>query len=391
MVPVMVEVVIIGAGLAGLATAYELSKDKRFTITILEERDRVGGRVHSVPINGQMVDMGGFIIYSWYKEFHRLLAELHLESQVRKIPLHDVYYQIDQSGNYYTEKEVPFLKSDTARLMLRMAKPILEAKDVAHPPLDNFDHLTGAAYLRHVLKRPEHAGLYETWGDVVGQGYCYPPADQFKMSFIAPFIRRTHFGDDVAKWYFLPQGTAQLPVAMAEAITKAGQTIQLNTTVSDPTTVSADYVVYAQTAPCPYTQYYTVTVKSYHPATCPDDPAWGAAFYLPNHDPLQIMSAVNLGVLYGPHLAGYANLNIVVRDPQVPLLNLPLSGEVVHRQDWPQTMPCADELLVQRRRDEQGQGGRYYAGDWLGAPSMETALLTGKRAAKQIIKTTPAQ
>ncbi|EKD79444.1 MAG: hypothetical protein ACD_41C00071G0002 [uncultured bacterium] len=382
----MVNVSIIGAGLAGLSAAYVLSQDKRFQVTIVEQRDRVGGRVHTVPINGQMVDLGGFIIYSWYKEYHRLLNELGLAQQLRKIPLHDVYYQIDHSDKYYTEKQLPFSKKDTAKLALKMAKPILEASDVAAPPLDNFGQQTGSAYLRSVLHRPDHAGLYETWSDVVSQGYCYPPVDQFKMSFIAPFIRRTHFGEDVAKWYYLPSGAARLPLALADAITRAGHSIQLNTTVTDKTKLSADYVVYAQTASCSYTQYYTVTVRSYTATNVPHDPAWGAVFYLPNHQPLQITSAVNLGVLYGPALSGYVNLNIVVRDPAAQLSNFALPGEIVHIQDWPQTMPCADEHLVQAIRDQQGQAGRYYAGDWLGAPSMETALLTGRRAAERIIK-----
>lgn len=381
----MVEVTVIGAGLAGLAAAYELAKNKRFHITIIEQRDRVGGRVHAVPINGQMVDMGGFIIYSWYKECHRLLAELGLAQQLKKIPLHDVYYQIDQTGKYYTEKEISFSKKDTALLALKMAKPILQASDVAEPPLDNFDHLTGAAYLRHLLKRPEHAGMYETWSNVVSQGYCYPPADQFKMSFIAPFIRRTHFGDDIAKWYYLPNGTAQLPLALAQAITQAGHTIKLNTMYTNDSALSAEYVVFAQNTTCSYTHYYTVTVKAYHPSHLPNDPEWGAVFYLPNRDNWQITSAVNLGVLYGSVLVGYANLNIVVRNTKVKVSDLALPGEIVYVQEWPQTMPCADEVLVQAARDQQGKHGRYFAGDWLGAPSMETAITTGVRAAARIV------
>lgn len=398
----MYNVVVIGAGLAGLAAAYELSKHPQYRITVLEQRNRVGGRVHAVSINGQMVDLGGFIVYSWYKEFHRLLTELGLADQLKKIPLHDVYYQIDDSGKYYTEKEVPFSKKDTAMLSLKMAKPILQASDVAEPPLDNFAHLTGSAYLRRILKRPDHAGVYETWSDVVSQGYGYPPVDQFKMSFIAPFIRRTHFGDDVAKWYYLPNGAGQLPLALADEITKAGHTIQLNTTVTDVTALSADYIISAQTASCPYTPYYTAVIQLSGELIVNDDSAWGATFYLPNKAALQITSAVHLRVLYGLHLSGLVNCNIVVRDDQLSHLTATTLFEhirpellrlfpgttplgIVQLERWSQTMPCADEELVQQIRKQQGKNGRYYAGDWLGAPSMETALVTGVRAAQRIV------
>ena len=66
------KVVVAGAGLAGLAAAYELTKSGKFQVTVLESRDRVGGRVHSVPVDGKPVDVGGFIVYPWYHEFWRL-------------------------------------------------------------------------------------------------------------------------------------------------------------------------------------------------------------------------------------------------------------------------------------------------------------------------------
>lgn len=42
-------VVIIGAGIAGLAAAYFLSKQEQWKIIVLEAENRVGGRVHTTP------------------------------------------------------------------------------------------------------------------------------------------------------------------------------------------------------------------------------------------------------------------------------------------------------------------------------------------------------
>ena len=50
-------IVVLGAGISGLATAYWLSKEN-FDITILEKKDVVGGSMESVLLNGMLFDRG---------------------------------------------------------------------------------------------------------------------------------------------------------------------------------------------------------------------------------------------------------------------------------------------------------------------------------------------
>jgi hypothetical protein len=59
---------------------------------------------------------------------------------------------------------------------------------------------------------------------------------------------------------------------------------------------------------------------------------------------------------------------------------------LVNRIDWEKAMPIATEDYVETKRKEQGEHHFYYAGDFMGCPSMETTLMSGKRAAKQLIK-----
>jgi monoamine oxidase len=55
-------VVVIGAGAAGL-TATRILRDAGIDVTILEARDRIGGRLHTVDLAGATVDLGGAWIH----------------------------------------------------------------------------------------------------------------------------------------------------------------------------------------------------------------------------------------------------------------------------------------------------------------------------------------
>lgn len=71
----MSEVIIIGAGLSGLTAAYQLKKSG-VPFTILEARDRIGGRIHTVD---GPIEMGATWFGNQHIHLRQFLAELEIE------------------------------------------------------------------------------------------------------------------------------------------------------------------------------------------------------------------------------------------------------------------------------------------------------------------------
>ena len=72
------KIIILGAGLSGLLTAYRL-QNKGFEIEIIEARDRIGGRIHTIHSNAAQVEMGATWFNDVHVNFKKLLSELELD------------------------------------------------------------------------------------------------------------------------------------------------------------------------------------------------------------------------------------------------------------------------------------------------------------------------
>ncbi len=77
-------VVVIGAGMAGLAAAYSLQK-QGLSVIVLESTDRVGGRICTDATSSFTIDTGAQFLSSGYKNILALIQEVGLASQVTEV------------------------------------------------------------------------------------------------------------------------------------------------------------------------------------------------------------------------------------------------------------------------------------------------------------------
>lgn len=408
----MKHVIVVGAGLSGLTAAYELSKEKRFAITILEKEDHIGGRTHAVQVNGVAVDVGGFIVYPWYKNFRKILDELKITKKLKSLPQINIFYLLSQDTKKITEKNLPISIATKGRLTIKLLPAFLNNLDVAHPDIKRF----GEVSVRDFFKkhRPAiHDPLFEECVDTICQGYCYPPTKEYRAAFMLPMMGNNIFFGDVNSSDYFPMSTATLITSLERALKKRGVTIQKNTTVqniekqrvtTEKETLHADAIVLSHPVNIniSFTRFITLTVLCDSKPKIKENASWGALFLHPaTCTSPNILSIINTEELYGKKLKNTLTLNIKLSHMEpFPTANVAYEKYITHElkkifpalkkititsyTPWNHTMPISSTKTIQKLREDQGKDGIYYAGDYLGCPSMETAVTTGMDAAKLI-------
>src|SRR4051812_42438469 len=118
------DVVIVGAGLAGLTAAREVQRAGA-TALVLEARDRVGGRTLNHPIGGgKVVEVGG----QWIGPGQDRMAALAREMKVATFPTHSKGQNVIEFNGKLTRyrgtipRMGPHVLADVAQAQLKIAR-----------------------------------------------------------------------------------------------------------------------------------------------------------------------------------------------------------------------------------------------------------------------------
>lgn len=163
-----VDVVVVGAGLAGLTAAAEL-RAQGCSVLVLEARGRVGGRVLNQPIgNGHVVEMGGQWIGPTQDRMYALSARLGVETFPTYVEGDELAYLGRKRYRY--SGEMPFLNplvlADLAQATMRMerlAKQVPLDAPWEAPGARNLDAQTFATWLRRAVKTARARAILDAY------------------------------------------------------------------------------------------------------------------------------------------------------------------------------------------------------------------------------------
>jgi putrescine oxidase len=147
------DVVVIGAGAAGLTAANELRK-AGLSVAVLEARDRVGGRLWTDVIDGAMLEIGGQWVSPDQDALKETIEELGLETYSRYREGDSVYVGPDGATSRFTGEMFPVAPATEAvideltRRLDGMVAEIDPDRPWAHPKAAEWDTISWDAWLR---------------------------------------------------------------------------------------------------------------------------------------------------------------------------------------------------------------------------------------------------
>ncbi|GAA2922292.1 putrescine oxidase [Microbacterium keratanolyticum] len=153
MVEITRDVVIVGAGAAGLTAANELRK-AGLSVAVLEARDRVGGRLWTDVIDGAMLEIGGQWVSPDQDALIETVAELGLETFSRYREGDSVYVGPDGAVHRFTGEMFPVAPeterviAEVTSLLDQMVSEIDPDRPWEHPKAAEWDAITWDAWLR---------------------------------------------------------------------------------------------------------------------------------------------------------------------------------------------------------------------------------------------------
>jgi putrescine oxidase len=163
----MTDVVVVGAGLAGLSAARDLRLGGA-DVVVLEARERPGGRVEQAALpDGRVVQMGGEVVGDFHTAYLTLVGELGLTLRPSYVaePGEITYDLVD--GTWRGE-DIPWMtdadRADAERvagMFAELSASVDQDDPWRHPQAERLDRLSINAWLREVGATPAVVRLRE--------------------------------------------------------------------------------------------------------------------------------------------------------------------------------------------------------------------------------------
>lgn len=411
--PEVVDVVVVGAGLAGLAAARTIQQRGRSCV-VLEASDGVGGRVRTDVVDGFRLDRGFQVVLTAYPELHRLLdvpaldlrnfdpgamvrigQRFHRVGDPLRMPLRVLDSAIAPVGS-------PLDKARLARLLLRLryADPL----ELLHAPeMQTIDALRADGFSERMIDR--------FFRPLIG-GIQLDPALSASRRMFETIMRCLAVGSSSVP----ALGMQEIPNQIATSLRPG--TVHLRTAVTSVapgrvttvggTAVSAQCIVVATEGPAA-AQLLGMDPVGSRPVSC----VWFAAPRAPLRDRLIILDSMasgpalnvaimtNVSAAYGP---GDGRALIAAACPATDRSDLEPEVRAQLRSWWGagvdswvhlRTNSIAhgqpDQLPPFRPKQRQSLGdGLFVCGDHRDTPSIQGALFSGSRCADAVLNSLAA-
>ena len=221
----MRDALVLGGGLAGLRAARDLVAAGH-TVTVLEARDRVGGRGLTAHLGGRTVELGG----SWFTPEHREVI-----SELERYSLRVRDFSPPQHARWRTAGELrhglPVPWDELGALERALAQISTDASALAHGPVATAG-LSAAAYIDRLDPTPAVRDFLLGWWQLMGGA---PPEEGAAIDALASIASHGGLGGLVACLAHAPaEGWSRLAEALA---TTPGMDVRLGAEIAS---VSAD-------------------------------------------------------------------------------------------------------------------------------------------------------
>jgi hypothetical protein len=166
------KIAVIGAGVSGLTAAHTLRKLGYGSITIYEEKDRIGGKIRTVQKDGTYYEMGGVFVQEEFETIRGLLSEYGLALTKKKVLQAAICTNGRQVSNFkYVRNKYGAFRTLTA--FLKFSRFLSRNKQLSDPAFAGTDPSLYKTFNRFADEHGMQPVAYASAPFLTGMGYGY--------------------------------------------------------------------------------------------------------------------------------------------------------------------------------------------------------------------------